>query len=55
MTAVFAVANLLNACFYYFKLTRVQKKDIGTVKMLILQGFILMFLFNLPYKLFTKS
>ena len=36
MTAVFAVANLINACFYYFKLTRVQKKDIGAVKMLIL-------------------
>ena len=53
MTLVFAIANLLNACFYCYKLTRVPCKEIGTVKLLILQGLVILFLFNMPYKLFT--
>ena len=55
MTLVFAIANFLNACFYCYKLTRVSRNEIGTVKLLILQGLFILLMFNLPYKIFTTK
>ena len=49
---VFFIASTLNAIFYIFKLKKVPYQDIGVVKLMILQGLILMFFFNLPYKIF---
>jgi len=52
LTLIFCVTNLFNAGFFYWKLTRVPYSEIGSVKFLIGQGLLLMFLFNLPWKLF---
>mmetsp|Transcript_7381 Transcript_7381/g.10471 ORF Transcript_7381/g.10471 Transcript_7381/m.10471 type:complete len:275 (-) Transcript_7381:96-920(-) len=55
LTLIFGLVNLLNAGFYFCKLTRVPSKEIGTVKFLISQGLILMLFFNLPYKHFYEE
>jgi len=55
LSLIFFVANLVNSAFFFFKLTRVPQREIGTIKLLISRGLILMMLFNLPYKLVISS
>ena len=52
---VFFLANFVNGIFYVFKLKQVHMKEWGTIKIVILQGIVLLTFFNLPYKLFMNK
>lgn len=51
LSLVFFVINLINTAFWFYKLSKIPRSEMGTVKRLISLGLIIMIVFNMPYRL----
>lgn len=55
LSLVFFVINLINTAFWFYKLSKIPRSELGTVKRLISLGLIIMIVFNMPYRLIVNS
>ncbi len=52
LSLIFFIINVVNTLFWYYKLSKIESSELGTVRRLISLGLLIMMLFNLPYRLF---
>ncbi len=55
LSLIFFVINVVNTIFWYYKLSKIESSEMGTVRRLISLGLLIMMLFNAPYRLFFEQ